>query len=203
MAFFDIYMSPPQQDGKVSIHPRLVNPSRSDSERLKRETSESASLTEGDMSGALSAVSAFLRRQLAAGGSVNLEGIGTFRVVPHFRSPKHAGDRVTGKDVEVKRILFTPCRELSYEVKRDIVFTRRNAPHSREMNEAQAVLLLRQYFQDHDYITVRDFEREAGVNSTMARTLLNGLVEKEHLLPTRVGRILIYHANRYHYPLKP
>lgn len=201
MAFFDIYMSPPQQDGKVSIHPRLVRPLQSNSELMKRETSEFSSLTEGDMSGALSAVSSFLRRQLAAGGSVNLDGIGTFRVVPHFRTPKHAGDRVTGKDIEVKRILFTPCRELTFDVKRNIVFVHRNAPHSRETNETQAVLLLRQYFQDHDYITVRDFEREAGVNSTMARTLLNGLVKKEHLLPKRVGRILIYHANRYHYPV--
>lgn len=200
MAFFDIYMSPPQQDGKVSIHPRLVSPPRSDSERLKRETSQSSSLTEGDMSGALSAVSEFLRRQLAAGGSVNLDGIGTFRVVPHFKSPKHAGDKVTGKDVEVKRIHFTPSRQLTFDVKRDIVFDRREAPHSREMNETQAVLLLRQYFQDHDYITVREFEREAHVNYTQARTLLNGLVKKEHLLPKRLGRMLLYHANRYHYP---
>lgn len=203
MAFFDIYMSPPQQDGQVSIHPRLVNPQRSDSDHLKHATSAGSSLTEGDMSAALDAVSAFLRQQLAHGGSVNLDGIGTFRVVPHFKQPKHAGDKVNGKDVEVKRIHFTPCKQLVFDVKRDIVFEHREASHSRMMNEAQAVLLLRRYFQDHDYITVQEFESEAHLNYSSARKLLSGLVKKGHLEPKRIGRVLIYHANRYHYPRDP
>lgn len=195
MAYFDIYMSPPQQDGKVSIHPRLVNSATSNSDRLKRETSAASSLTEGDMGGALSAVSAFLRNQLSQGGSVNLEGIGTFRVVPHFKRPKHAGDKVTGKDVEVKRIHFTPAKELTYEVKRYIVFEHHTAPHSREVDEAQAINILRQYFEDHEYITTRDFEREASITSTQARRLLKGLLEKEYLTAQRVGRIMLYSAN--------
>lgn len=200
-AFFDIYMSPPQEDGQISIHPRLVHPSRHDTREMMHRISEGTTLTPADMRATFSAVASFLQDQLIQGGSVNIEGIGSFRVVPHFAKPKHKGDKVTGKDVAVKRIVFTPDPVLRYNVANRINFERRGARHSSSMNEAKAVLLLREYFQEHDYITVGEFEALAHTTETSSRRLLNGLVRKEHLLPKRAGRTILYHANRYHYPL--
>lgn len=200
-AYFDIYMSPPQEDGQISIHPRLVHPSRSDSREMMQQISEETTLTPADMKATFSAVAGFLQNQLIQGGSVNVEGIGSFRVVPHFVKPKHKGDKVTGKDVRVKRIVFTPDPVLRYNVVNRTTFERRGARHSTTMNETKAVLLLREYFQEHDYITVAEFEVLAHTTETSSRRLLNGLVRKEHLLPKRAGRTILYQANRYHYPL--
>lgn len=48
-AYFDIYQSPPQKDGRISIHPRLVEPGHIKNEQLLDDEERSSTLTRTDL----------------------------------------------------------------------------------------------------------------------------------------------------------
>lgn len=171
-AFFDTYKSPPRKDGKVSIHPRLVSPNRFSSAQMMSEQEHATTLTRHDLRAALSAVSAYLTAQLSEGGRVHLDGIGTFSIVPHFSEPKFDGDKVNGKR-----------------------FEHHQGYHGHEVDEANAMLLLREYFLLNHSISVREFGRLAKVCTTQARQLLSSLQEKGRLTRRRIGTAYLYEPN--------
>lgn len=194
-AFFDTYKSPPRKDGKVSIHPRLVSPNRFSSAQMMSEQEHATTLTRHDLRAALSAVSAYLTAQLSEGGRVHLDGIGTFSIVPHFSEPKFDGDKVNGKDVTFKRIVFTPTRRMQQDIKASIHFEHHQGYHGHEVDEANAMLLLREYFLLNHSISVREFGRLAKVCTTQARQLLLSLMEKGRLTRRRIGTAYLYEPN--------
>lgn len=194
-ALFDIYKSPPRKDGKVSIHPRLVSPNRYSSAQMMSEQEHATTLTTHDLKAALSAVGTYLIDQLAQGGRVHLDGIGTFSIVPHFDTPKFEGDKVSGKDVTFKRVVFTPARRMQQEIKAKISFKQHKGYHGHEMEEAHAMLLLKEYFLLNHSISVREFERLAKVCTTRARELLLALSQKGRLTRRRIGNAYLYEPN--------
>lgn len=199
-AFFDIYADPPQADGRVSVHPRLVDPPSFSTDNLISQQTAATTLTRADIAATLSAFSDYLERQLSVGGSVHLDGIGTFRIVPQFKSKKYEGDRITGKDVTFKRIVFTPTRAMLTRLRHNLSFERRQGRHSNTVNEAQAVLLLREYFQMKDNFSMREFERLCNVTPSQALRIVKGLMAKERLTRRRVGSGYLYEPNRYYFP---
>lgn len=199
-AYFDIYADPPQADGRVSVHPRLVNSPYFTTEHLISSQTTACTLTRADIEATLSAFSDYLLFQLQQGGSVHMNRIGSFRVVPQFKTKKFLGDRITGKDVIFKRIIFTPSRQLLQQLSKSLSFVHHDGRHSDTVNEAQAVLLLREYFQDHNNITLRQFSSLCGLTQTQSRRLIRGLVEKQRLTRRRVGPAFLYEPNPYYLP---
>lgn len=199
-ALFDTYKSPPREDGKVSIHPRLVSPNRYSSDQMMSAQERATTLTRHDLRAALSAVSAYLVDQLSEGGRVHLDGIGTFSIVPHFNKPKFEGDKVSGKDVTFKRVVFTPTQRMQQDIKANIRFEHHRGYHGHEVKEANAMLLLKEYFLLNNSISVREFERLAKVCATRARQLLMSLVQKERLTRRRIGNAYLYEPNPYYFP---
>ncbi len=194
-AWFDTYKSPPRQDGKVSVHPRLVSPNRFTSAKMMSEQEHATTLTRHDLKAALSAVGAYIADQLSEGGRVHLDGIGTFSVVPHFTTPKFDGDKISGKDVSFKRVAFTPTRQLQQNIKGRIHFLHHTGFHGNEVKEAHAMSLLQEYFQQHHSISVHEFAHLAKVCNTQARQLLQSLLSKDFLIRRRVGSAYLYEPN--------
>lgn len=199
-AFFDTYADPPQADGRVSVHPRLVDPPSFSTDNLISQQTAATTLTRADITATLSAFSEYLEQQLSVGGSVHLNGIGTFRVVPQFKTKKYEGDRITGKDVTFKRIVFTPTRAMMARLRHNLTFEHREGRHSDKVNETQVVMILREYFQLKDNFTMREFERLCNVTHAQAHRLVKGLMAKERLTRRRVGSAFLYEPNRYYFP---
>lgn len=191
-AYFDIYQSPPQKDGRISLHPRLVEPSHIENERLLNDEEHSSSLTRADMKAALEAVSQHLIQQLSGGGCVHLEGIGSFSVVPHFKEPKFAGDKVSGRDVAFRRIKFTPARHLKLLVEQAITFERRDGHHSTGCSVEEAKALLEDYFATHAFISKREFQTLTHSCEHRARLLLTALMEEGFITRRRIGSAYLY-----------
>lgn len=199
-AYFDIYADPPQADGRVSVHPRLVDPPAFSTDNLISQQTSATTLTRADIEASLSAFSDYLLRQLSMGGRVHLNRIGTFRVVPQFKEKKYEGDRITGKDVTFKRIVFTPTRELLMHLRHNLSFEHREGRHSNNINETQVVILLREYFNEHEYITLREFRKLTGTTDAHSRRMVAGLMNKNRLTRRRVGSAYLYEPNRYYFP---
>lgn len=194
-AYFDIYQSPPQKDGRISIHPRLVEPGHIKNEQLLDDEERSSTLTRTDLRAALDAVSRHLAVQLGRGGSIHLDGIGTFSVVPHFKEPKYEGDKVSGRDVAFRRIRFTPERRLKALVENALRFERRNGRHSDSCDEEKAKALLREYFSTHGTISKREFQTLTHTCEHRARILLGALMEEGFISRRRIGTAYIYSLN--------
>lgn len=200
MAYFDIYADPPQADGRRSVHPRLVDPPSRSTEDLIASIVNSTTLTRSDIAATLSAFSDYIERELSLGGTVHLSGIGTFRVVPKFRTKKYEGDKITGKDVAYKGLVFTPTRNMVRRVSNKIQFSLRKGRHSADILEAEVVLRLKEYFTDHDNISTSQFERLMHLTNAQARRFLAGLIAKEQLERRKVGNAYLYEPNRFYFP---
>ena len=191
-AYFDTYQSPPLPDGRSSIHPRLVHPSQNTSKDMMDSNEHATTLTRADISAALSAVSEYIKTQLSYGGRVHLDGIGTFSVAPHFKTPKYAGDKVSGDDVTFKRIVFTPERQLRQHLLQNLTFHHRNGFHGRTVEEEYVKDFLQEYFQTHTGITVRELSKLVHVCATRAGALLRALYEEGFLVRQRIGSAYLY-----------
>lgn len=192
-AFFDIYASPdPTKGQRRSIHPRLVDSDTLTSSELMSHEQHASTLTEADLSAALIAIRHHILSQLGEGGRVHLDGIGSFSVVPHFVTPKHEGDKVTGKDVTFKRINFQPDPRLCAEIAANLSFQRRTALHSADITLDEAKESLTAYFSDHDDISCRQFESLVHLCDKRARTLLGALLDEGFLSRRKVGNTYLY-----------
>lgn len=191
-AFFDIYQSPPQKDGRISLHPRLVEPNHLASDEMMSQGEHSSTLTRADLQAALSTVSDYLVAQLGSGGCVHLEGVGSFSVVPHFKSPKYAGDKISGRDVAFRRIKFTPERQLKARVAHTLNFERRDGHHSSGCSIDEAREILEEYFAVHDFICKREFRQMTFTCEYRARLLLNALMEEGFITRRRIGNAYLY-----------
>ena len=192
-AFFDIYPSPrPTQGEGRSIHPRLVDASTLTSKELASKEEHASTLTDTDMLAALGAVRHYLLSQLSDGGRVHLDGIGTFSVVPHFKSPKYEGDKVSGKDVALKRINFQPEPGLSAEISASLNFIHRTAPHSAEISLDEVKALLSEYFLTHADISLHGFCTLAHLRQFRARKYLTALLDEAFLSRRKVGNTYLY-----------
>ena len=191
-AFFDIYQSPPQKDGRISLHPRLVEPNHLASYEMMDDGEHSSTLTRADLHAAMESVSHYLAEKLGRGGCVHLEGIGSFSVVPHFKSPKFAGDKISGKDVAFRRIKFTPERQLKARVAHTLNFERRSGRHSGECDSEKARELLQEYFKTHDYVSKREFQQLSLTCEYRARLLLTALMEEGFVTRRRIGSAYLY-----------
>lgn len=192
-AFFDIYASPdPTKGQRRSIHPRLVDSDTLTSSELMSHEQHASTLTEADISAALIAIRRHILSQLGEGGRVHLDGIGSFAVVPHFVTPKHEGDKVSGKDVSFKRINFLPDPRLCAEIAANLSFQRRTALHSAEISLDEIKNSLTAYFSSHDDISCRQFASLVHQCDKRARILLNSLLDEGFLTRRKVGNTYLY-----------
>lgn len=80
-------------------------------EEVIRDISEMSSLTSGDVRNAIDRLSYYLRRELAAGNTVQLGQIGTFRIIAASRHVEHE-EQVTTAIIKRPRILLHLTKEL-------------------------------------------------------------------------------------------
>ena len=86
------------------------------SDELAKEIAASCTIKEADVAGVLKALSQRVRDTLLDGNRVELGEIGTFSVTLTCGN-KHRADKVTSRDIKVRRIAFAPSKELTHAMR--------------------------------------------------------------------------------------
>ena len=142
--------------------------------------------------------------------NVHIEGLGNFylklgfrkrqdengqEVRPHFTDPA----KITGNDIGVESIGFTPDEEFLKELRGhgyhfENATGRGNVGHSAKYTREQLVKQLDEYFQTHDFITRRLMEGVFGLTKYMAQKWLDELCTQPpvYLKTRKVGNVMMY-----------
>ena len=83
---------------------------------LAKEIAASCTIKEADVAGVLTALSQRVQSTLLDGNRVELGEIGTFSVTLTCGN-KHRADKVTSRDIKVRRIAFAPSKELTHAMR--------------------------------------------------------------------------------------
>ena len=86
------------------------------SDELAKEIAASCTIKEADVAGVHKALSQRVRDTLLDGSRLGLGEIGTFSVT-RTRGNKHRADKVTSRDIKVRRIAFAPSKELTHAMR--------------------------------------------------------------------------------------
>lgn len=86
------------------------------SDELAKEIAASCTIKEADVAGVLKALSQRVRDTLLDGNRVELGEIGTLSVTLTCGN-KHRADKVTSRDIKVRRIAFAPSKELTHAMR--------------------------------------------------------------------------------------
>lgn len=143
--------------------------------------------------------------------NVHIEGLGNFylklgfrkrqdengqEVKPRFTDPA----KITGNDVEVESIGFTPDEELLKELRNhgyhfENATGRGNVGHSATYTREQLIKQLDEFFQNHDCITRRQMEGIFGLTKYMAQKWLDELctLPPHYLKTKKIANVLTYY----------
>lgn len=190
---FEIARSPLHEAGKSYSRPVVINPQTISTSYIMEKTSSECTLTPIDISAVIGSLAHHLRQQLLQGNAVHIDGIGTFSLSLRFDDPTKSADDLTGRDVEVAGINFSPDATLLAAVKSDAAFERTLAQRSAKATEGEAILALREYFKDHQALSKRTFQTLLGLKYGRATRLLTALTAKHKLTVSRLGPTNIYH----------
>lgn len=143
--------------------------------------------------------------------NVHIEGLGNFylklgfrkrkdeygqEVKPHFTDPA----KITGNDVDVESIGFTPDEEFLNELRGngyhfENATGKGNVGHSAKYTREQLIKQLDEYFQTHDFITRRLMEGIFGLTKYMAQKWLDELCTQPpvYLEARKIANVMTYY----------
>ena len=154
---YGLYDNPSRKNGQKRYHVRVSNPQRMSFEEVCEMINHASSPTKGDVKGVVDGLSYVLTAKLSEGSSVHIAGIGYFSIgiaEPGVDDP----EELNGKQVTVKTIHFEPDVELMNKLLENTTFERSQAYNiSSGLSDAEMKQKLRQYFEENDCITAKEF----------------------------------------------
>lgn len=189
----EIAKSPLHEADKTYSRPAIVNPQTIPTRDIMEKASEECTLTPIDISAVVGSLSRHLRKQLLQGNAVHIDGIGTFSLALKLEDPTKPKADITARDVQVAGINFNPDRALLSEVQHEVGFERSSVLRSSQVSEGEIVLGLKEYFEDHDNITKREFQELFGLKYGRATTILQTLEAKHKIRHVRKGQMNFYY----------
>ena len=190
---YEIAQSPLHGADKIYSRPAIVNPQTIPTRDVMEKVSGECTLTPIDISAVIGSLARHLNQQLLQGNAVHLDGIGTFSLSLKFDDATKPKADLTARDVRVAGINFTPDHALLAEVQREAKFERSSALRSSVVGEGDAILRLREYFQNHRNITKRTFQELLGLKYGRATKLLLALEAKNKVGIVKVGQTNFYY----------
>lgn len=115
---YSVHETPnPTKDGKKRFHVRPVSDRAVKMDRLASDINEMSSFSTSDVKGMLEAFSAILKRYLAEGATVELDGIGLFNI--SIVCPKNINDpsKINASNIAFKKVNFKSNIALNNELR--------------------------------------------------------------------------------------
>lgn len=171
-ALYDLFRTPQQKgETKVRYHARSVVTGKTSTKDLIRTISKRSAFKEGVVTGVLIALEEVLRDELAAGKSVQLDGVGAFRI--NAKSPS-VRDRheIRAESIEFKGVVYKADKQLLKKLSGTKFMRTKYSQCSNEISEIEIDGLLMEYFKEHNYITTKEMQQICGLsNATALRRL--------------------------------
>jgi predicted histone-like DNA-binding protein len=186
--WYDTPVPSSEKENERKLHARITINGSFSAKQVREEIQYATSLTEGDVTAALAALSRVLARQLADGKQVHLEGIGYFYPTLKCKGTVTADMnlRQRNRQVQFKGIKFRADQTL----KNDLGFVRlhhyRHDGHSDKLSDVEIDLRLHKYFATHKVMTRIHMQSACGFMPWKAKKELHRLVEEGKL--RNIGR---------------
>jgi predicted histone-like DNA-binding protein len=142
---------------------------------LAKDINRACSITEADVVAVLQAVGQRISDTLLDGNRVEIDHIGTFRLSLTCKN-KRKEDHITSKDIEVSRIVFSPCAELQHTM-RGAVIVSGGPTGTKQLTDAVIEKRLAEFFATHQSIQRSEFERVCECSRYAALAKLKALVK--------------------------
>ena len=171
-ALYDLFRTPQQKgETKVRYHARSVVTGKTSTKDLIRTISKRSAFKEGVVTGVLIALEEVLRDELAAGKSVQLDGVGAFRISAKSPSVRDRHE-IRAESIEFKGVVYKADKQLLKKLSGTKFMRTKYSQCSNEISEIEIDGLLMEYFKEHDYITTKEMQQLCGLsNATALRRL--------------------------------
>ena len=153
----------------------IVNSEVITTEQLSKDINRACSITEADVAAVLQAVGQRIGEALLDGNRVEIDHIGTFSLALTCKN-KRKEDHITSKDIEVSRIVFSPCAELQHAM-RGAVIVSGGPTGNKQLTDAVIEKRLTEFFATHHSIQRSEFERVCECSRYAALAKIKELVK--------------------------
>lgn len=147
---------------------------------LAKDINRACSATEADVLSVLQAVGQRIGEALLDGNRVEIDHIGTFSLALTCKN-KRKEDHITSKDIEVSRIVFSPCAELQH-ILRGAVILSGGPTGNKQLTDAVIEKRLTEFFATHQSIQRSEFEHVCECSRYAALVKIKELVKSGKLL---------------------
>ena len=180
-ALYDLFRTPQQKgETKVRYHARSVVTGKTSTKDLIRTISKRSAFKEGVVTGVLIALEEVLRDELAAGKSVQLDGVGAFRISAKSPSVRDRHE-IRAESIEFKGVVYKADKQLLKKLSGTKFIRTKYSQSSNEISEIEIDGLLMEYFKEHNYITTKEMQQICGLSNATALRRLKERVKAEKL----------------------
>ena len=180
-ALYDLFRTPqPKGEKKVRYHARSVVTGKMSTQHLIRTIAQRSAFKESVVTGVLMALEDALRDALAEGNSVQLDGIGAFRISAKSPSVRDRHD-IRSESIEFKGVVYKADKKLLRKLSATKFLRTKDSHSSEDISEIEIDGVLTEYFKEHDYITTKELEQLCGLSNATALRRLKERVKKGKL----------------------
>lgn len=180
-ALYDLFRTPQKKgETKVRYHARSVVTGKTSTKDLIRTISKRSAFKEGVVTGVLIALEEVLRDELAAGKSVQLDGVGAFRISAKSPSVRDRHE-IRAESIEFKGVVYKADKQLLKKLSGTKFMRTKYSQCSNEISEIEIDGLLMEYFKEHDYITTKEMQQLCELSNATALRRLKERVKEGKL----------------------
>lgn len=181
-AFYDLFRTPqPKDKEKIRYHARSVVTEKMNTHDIARAIARQSSWKEGEVMGVLMALEDVILEALGEGKSIQLDGIGAFRISAKSPSVREKNE-IRAESIKFKGVTYKADQKLLKRLTRTR-FTRVKYSHcSTEISEIEIDGLLTDYFKEHEYITTKEMQQLCRLSNATALRRLKVRVKEGKLM---------------------
>ena len=180
-ALYDLFRTPqPKGESKVRYHARSVVTGKMDTDDLVHAIAQRSAFKEGIVTGVLVALEETLREALAEGKSVQLDGVGAFRISAKSPSVRDRHE-IRAESIEFKGVVYKADNKLLKKLSTTKFMRTKYSQCSVDISEIEIDGLLMEHFKDHEYITTKEMQHLCGLSNATALRRLQERVKEGKL----------------------
>ena len=180
-ALYDLFRTPqPKGEKKVRYHARSVVTGKMSTQHLIRTIAQRSAFKESVVTGVLMALEDALRDALAEGNSVQLDGIGAFRISAKSPSVRDRHE-IRAESIEFKGVVYQADKKLLKKLSTNTFMRTKYSHCSVELSDIEIDGILTEHFKEHDYITTKELELLCGLSNATALRRLKDRVKEGKL----------------------
>ena len=180
-ALYDLFRTPqPKGEKKVRYHARSVVTGKMSTQHLIRTIAQRSAFKESVVTGVLMALEDALRDALAEGNSVQLDGIGAFRISAKSPSVRDRHE-IRAESIEFKGVVYQADKKLLKKLSTTKFMRTKYSHCSVELSDIEIDGILTEHFKEHDYITTKEMQLLCGLSNATALRRLKDRVKEGKL----------------------